>query len=87
MLNLLSFPFPLPQLGRDSNHRYIPFLLFLYKRSAFLTSEHLAVYTSYDYGSPITEAGLMTPKAYEIKLQGRANLACPASSVENRMTF
>ncbi|KAI9286237.1 glycoside hydrolase superfamily, partial [Umbelopsis sp. AD052] len=29
-----------------------------------------AVYTSYDYGSPITEAGLMTPKAYEIKLQG-----------------
>lgn len=32
--------------------------------------KYLAVYTSYDYGSPITEAGLMTPKAYEIKLQG-----------------
>ncbi|KAH8556835.1 glycoside hydrolase family 35 protein [Umbelopsis sp. PMI_123] len=29
-----------------------------------------AAYTSYDYGSPITEAGLMTTKAYEVKLQG-----------------
>ncbi|KAI9316747.1 beta galactosidase [Dichotomocladium elegans] len=29
-----------------------------------------SVYTSYDYGSPISEPGLMTSKAYEIKLQG-----------------
>ncbi|KAI9494124.1 glycoside hydrolase superfamily [Zychaea mexicana] len=28
------------------------------------------VYTSYDYGAPISEPGLMTPKGYEIKLQG-----------------
>ncbi|KAI8578859.1 hypothetical protein K450DRAFT_156599, partial [Umbelopsis ramanniana AG] len=28
-----------------------------------------SVYTSYDYGAPISEARLMTPKAYEIKLQ------------------
>lgn len=29
-----------------------------------------SVYTSYDYGAPISEPGLMTPKAYEVKLQG-----------------
>jgi hypothetical protein len=29
-----------------------------------------AVYTSYDYGAPISESRLMTPKGYEIKLQG-----------------
>ncbi|KAI9497041.1 beta galactosidase [Zychaea mexicana] len=29
-----------------------------------------SVYTSYDYGAPISEPGLMTPKGYEVKLQG-----------------
>ena len=33
----------------------------------------IAVYTSYDYGAPISEARMMTPKAYEIKLQGNLN--------------
>ncbi|KAI9494123.1 beta galactosidase [Zychaea mexicana] len=28
-----------------------------------------SVYTSYDYGAPISEPGLMTTKAYEVKLQ------------------
>lgn len=34
----------------------------------------IAVYTSYDYGAPISEARMMTPKAYEIKLQGNLQL-------------
>ncbi|KAI7856110.1 glycoside hydrolase superfamily [Circinella umbellata] len=29
-----------------------------------------SVYSSYDYGAPISEPGLMTPKGYEVKLQG-----------------
>lgn len=34
------------------------------------------VYTSYDYGAPISEPGLMTPKGYEVKLQGTLHELC-----------
>jgi hypothetical protein len=55
-------------------HSLVSTLLVIKYTVIFLLKVFPAVYTSYDYGAAISESRLMTPKAYEIKLQGKENI-------------
>ncbi|KAI9322100.1 glycoside hydrolase superfamily [Dichotomocladium elegans] len=47
-------------------------LYMVYGGTSWGNSAGAGTYTSYDYAGAITEAGLLTPKAYELKLQGKS---------------